>query len=63
MNRKQTGIVLLACMVIMTSGCATQGAQSETLISAAEFEEMIRIEVRDVEPMLTDEIVAAAETR
>ena len=59
MNRKLTGIVMLAGIVIMTSGCATQAVHTESMISAADFEEMIRVEVREIEPMPIEDVVAA----
>ena len=59
MNSRLTGIFVLASILLLTSGCATPGVQTESLISAAEFEEMIRVEVREVEPIQAGEIVAA----
>ena len=59
MNRKLTGIVVLASIVIMTSGCSTNSVKTETLISGVEFEEMIRVDVREIEAMPIEDVVAA----
>ncbi|MDJ0699173.1 MAG: hypothetical protein QNJ07_04905 [Woeseiaceae bacterium] len=59
MNRKMTGIVMLAGIVIMTSGCGTQAIHNESMISAADFEKMIRVEVREIEAMPVEDVVAA----
>ena len=61
MNRKLTGMVALAGIVIMASGCATPAVHNESMISAADFEEMIRVEVREIEPMPIEAIVAVTD--
>ena len=59
MKGKLTGILLLAGFIAMTAGCASQDVQTETMISAKDFEKMIRVEVREIEPVLMEDVVAA----
>ncbi len=59
MKGKLTGILLLAGFIAMTAGCASHDVQTETIISAADFEKMIRVEVREIEPMPMEDVVAA----
>ena len=58
MNSRLTGMFALASMVLL-SGCATPGVQTESLISAAEFDAMIHIEVRETEPELSDDLATS----
>ena len=64
MNKDIVKLSVLLLATTLAGGCATGGdakptAQS-TLISAAEFDSMIRVEVRELEPLPVDDAVAAA---
>jgi predicted outer membrane protein len=63
MNRFIVKLSVTAAVLALTGGCATNDAPTpdqQAMISAAEFESMIRIEVRELEPLPVDEAVAAA---
>ena len=64
MNRNYVKLVAILAVVFVASGCATQNAEStqdsHAMISAAEFDSMIRIEVRELEPLPVEDAVAAA---
>ncbi len=59
MTGKLTRILVLAGLISMTTGCSINDVQTGSMISAAEFEEMIRVDVREIEPMPIDDVVAA----
>lgn len=51
----------VAAALAVLSGCSTSGGYApKTLISAAEFDAMIKIEVRELEPLPVGQAVAAA---
>ena len=64
MNKDIVKLSVLLIAAAFAGGCATNGAATaephKTMISAAEFESMINIEVRELEPLPVDEAVAAA---
>ena len=63
MNRFIVKLSVIGAILALTSGCATHETpprDQNAMISAAEFESMIRIEVRELEPLPVDEAVAAA---
>lgn len=63
MNRFIVKLSVIAAVLALMSGCATNNTPSldqNAMITAAEFESMIRIEVRELEPLPVDEAVAAA---
>ena len=64
MNRNYVKLVAILAVVLVSSGCAMQVAEStqdsRAMISAAEFDSMIRIEVRELEPLPVEDAVAAA---
>jgi hypothetical protein len=64
MNRDIVKLSVLLIAAAFAGGCATGGdARHDApspLISAADFESMISIEVRELEPLPVEEAVAAA---
>ncbi len=64
MKRDIVKLSVLFAAFALVSGCATSGdagvSARDTMISAAEFDAMITIEVRELEPLPVDEAVAAA---
>lgn len=63
MNRFIVKLSVIAAVLALMSGCATNNTpplDQNAMITAAEFESMIRIEVRELEPLPVDEAVAAA---
>lgn len=63
MNKLIVKLSVIVAVLALTSGCATNDAQlpdRKAMITAAEFESMINIEVRELEPLPVDEAVAAA---
>ncbi len=59
MTGKLTRILVLAGLLSTMVGCAINDVQTESMISAADFEKMIRVEVREIEPMPIEDVVAA----
>ena len=64
MDRNYVKLVAMLAVIVVSSGCATQNAEpaqdSNAMISAAQFDAMIRIEVRELEPLPVEDAVAAA---
>ena len=61
MNTGCARITLLLAVLALCAGCASQQSASSqrAILSADELESMIRVEVRNIEPVETDAIVAA----
>ena len=64
MNRDIVKLSVVLAALVCVSGCATSGASDtqarNSMISAAEFEAMITIEVHEPEPLPVEDAVAAA---
>ena len=55
-----TGRVMISLALMgLTAGCASQQPAQQAILSADQLEQMIRVEVRAIEPMYTDTIIAA----
>ena len=57
MNTGRVTISLLLVILGLTAGCASQ--QPQAILSAKQLESMIRVEVRSIEPVGADAIIAA----
>ena len=56
MSTGRVRITLILAVLALGTGCASQ---PQAILSAAELESMIRIEVRSIEPVESDTIIAA----
>ena len=61
MNTGRVRITLIAAVLALGAGCASQppAATQQAILSAEQLESMIRVEVRSIEPVDTDAIIAA----
>ncbi len=61
MNQGIARLTVVLMFMLLGSGCATQASSTgnHTMISAVEFDEMITIEVRELEPLPVENAVAA----
>ena len=61
MNTGRVRITLLVALLGLAAGCASQqpAATQPAILSAEQLETMIRVEVRSIEPIESEAIVAA----
>ena len=61
MSTGRVRITLIVAVLALGTGCASQQPAStqQAILSAAELESMIRVEVRRIEPVESDTIIAA----
>ena len=59
MNTGRATISLLLALAGLSAGCASTQPAQQAILSAEQLESMIRVEVREIEPVDTDAIIAA----
>ncbi len=61
MNTGRAGITLIVAALALCAGCAAQqpAATQQAILSAEQLESMIRVEMRSIEPVESDAMIAA----